>query len=156
MDLFTDGLKATGVVNLKHYNAAGDLINEQTVKNLVVNAGLAHIAGRMKDTSGGYTIPTQMTHMALGSSSQTPAAGDTALVSQLGSRNTLTTAGGTVSGATVTYTASFPAGDATGAVVEAGIFTASTSGTMLCRTTFPVINKGAGDSLVVTWVVTIS
>jgi hypothetical protein len=27
---------------------------------------------------------------------------------------------------------------------------------MLCRTTFPVVNKAAGDSIAVTWVVTIS
>jgi hypothetical protein len=50
----------------------------------------------------------------------------------------------------------FPAGTATGAITEAGIFNAATGGTMLCRTTFPVINKGSADSLAVTWVVTVS
>lgn len=152
MEILKDGPKATGMVTFQQFNAAGELVNEQTVKNLVVTAGLGYIAARMKDTGQ----PTQMTHMGLGASSQTPALGDTGLISQLGSRVALTTAGGTVSGATVTYVASFGAGAATGAVVEAGIFSASTAGTMLCRTTFPVINKGSGDSLVVTWVVTIS
>jgi hypothetical protein len=61
-----------------------------------------------------------------------------------------------VSGNAITYTATFGAGTATGAVVEAGIFNASSGGTMLCRTVFPVINKNAGDSLAVTWVVTVS
>jgi len=27
---------------------------------------------------------------------------------------------------------------------------------MLCRTTFPVVNKAAGDSIAVTWTVTVS
>lgn len=152
MEAFKDKMNVTGKVTLKHIDAAGNTISENTVKNLVVDAGLAYIAGRMKETGR----PDQMSHMALGASSQTPAAGDTALVSQLSTRVSLTTAGGTVSGNTVTYTASFPAGQSTGAVVEAGIFNASTSGTLLCRTTFPVINKQAGDSLVVTWVVTVS
>ena len=48
------------------------------------------------------------------------------------------------------------AGDATGAVTEAGIFNAATSGTMLCRTTFDVINKGASDTMSVTWTITVS
>lgn len=152
MEFLKDSPKITGLVNLKQYNASGELVAEQTIKNLVVDAGLAYIAARAKETGR----PDQMSHMALGSSTQSPAASDTALISQLGSRVSLTTAGGTVSGAAITYTASFPAGTATGAVTEAGIFNASTSGTMLCRTTFPVVNKGSGDSLIVTWVVTIS
>ena len=51
---------------------------------------------------------------------------------------------------------SFIAVVSTGAITEAGIFNALTAGTMLCRTTFPVVNKAAGDSIVITWVVTIS
>jgi hypothetical protein len=56
----------------------------------------------------------------------------------------------------VSYAATFPAGTGTGAVVEAGIFNASSAGTMLCRTTFDVVNKGADDAMSVTWTVTIS
>ncbi len=54
------------------------------------------------------------------------------------------------------YVATFSAGEGTGAVTEAGIFNASTSGTMLCRTVFSVVNKAAGDTLQVTWTVTFS
>jgi hypothetical protein len=56
----------------------------------------------------------------------------------------------------VTYVATFPAGTGTGAVTEAGIFNASSSGTMLCRTVFPVVNKQSGDSMTITWTVTVS
>ena len=42
------------------------------------------------------------------------------------------------------------------AVTEAGVFNASSSGTMLCRTVFPVVNKGADDTMSVTWTITLT
>jgi hypothetical protein len=68
----------------------------------------------------------------------------------------LTTSGGTVAGAVITYACTYPAGAHTAAITEAGIFTAITSGTMLARTVFPVVNKGALDSMTISWAVTIS
>ena len=53
-------------------------------------------------------------------------------------------------------TATFGAGTGTGAVTEAGILNASSSGTLLCRTEFSVVNKGSSDSMTVTWTVTVS
>lgn len=120
----------------------------QEVDNLVVTAGKGYVASRMKDTSA-----TAMSHMAIGSGSTAAAAGDTALGNELG-RVALTST--TVSSAVVTYVASFPAGTGTGAVTEAGILNASSSGTLLCRTVFSVVNKGASDSMTVTWTVTVS
>jgi len=146
-----ENLKITGQVTFYRYNQSGLLIQEQSVKNLVVTSGLQFIAARMVESGR----PTQMTHMALGTSSSTAELANTALGAQIG-RVALTVAGGTPSGATVTYSATFGSGVATGAVVEAGIFNADTGGTMLCRTTFPVINKGESDSLAVTWVITVS
>lgn len=142
---------ATGIVTLQHFNGAGDLVGEYQVKNLVVTTGLQHIAARMSNTGA----PDQMSHMALGASSTAPTLADTALGAQLG-RVSLALAGGIPTTNTVAYTATFGAGVATGAVVEAGIFNASSGGTMLCRTVFPVINKGGDDTLAVTWVVTIN
>ena len=80
-------------------------------------------------------------------------ASDTALGSQLG-RVALTSTN--VSAAVVTYVATFAAGTGTGAVTEAAILNASSGGTMLCRTVFSVVNKGASDSMTVTWTVTVS
>jgi len=54
------------------------------------------------------------------------------------------------------YVATFGAGTGTAALTEAAILNASSSGTMLCRTVFSVINKGASDSMTVTWTVTAS
>lgn len=152
MTQMIDTPKVTGMVTLTHKDAFGKILKEQTVKNLVVDSGLAHIAARLSDTA----TPDQMSHMALGEGATAPAAGDTELDAQAGSRVGLTVAGGTPSTNTVTYTANFGAGVATGDIVEAGIFNASTGGTMLCRTVFDIITKGANDSLTVTWVITVS
>jgi hypothetical protein len=97
--------------------------------------------------------PTAMSHMAIGSGTTDPVIGDTSLETELG-RVALTSSAS--AGAVVTYVASFGAGTGTGAVTEAGIFNASSAGTMLCRTEFAVVNKGADDSMTITWTVTVS
>ena len=126
-------------------------LNGETVRevdNLVVTAGKGYVASRMKDTSA-----TAMSHMAIGTGSSAAAAGNTALGNQA-ARVSLTST--TVSGADVVYAATFGAGTGTAAITEAGIFNASSSGTMLCRTVFSVVNKGAADSMTITWTVTVS
>lgn len=44
----------------------------------------------------------------------------------------------------------------TSAITKAGIFNTASSGTLLCRTVFAAINKGANDTLAITWTVTIN
>lgn len=118
------------------------------VDNLVVNAGLDYIASRMKDATA-----TAMSHMAVGSDNTAASAGQTALGSELG-RVALTST--TVTANVVEYIATFGAGTATGAIVEAGIFNDGVAGTMLCRTVFSVVNKGAADAMTITWEVTVA
>lgn len=145
-----ENLKPTGLVKVVHTNAAGNLVQEFEVPNLVTTAGKSHIAAKIAATTNS---PVAMTHMAIGTGSTAAAIGDTTLGTE-GGRVTLTNA--VVSTNTVTYTATFPAGTGTGAVTEAGVLNASSGGTLLCRTVFPVVNKAAGDSIAITWVVTVS
>ena len=142
-----DGLKITGAVEITLFDKDGQVKDQRSIKNLVVTTGKTFIAARMVGT------PTVMSHMAIGSGTVDPAVGDTTLGTELG-RVSLTSSA--ASGAVVTYIASFGAGTGTGAVTEAGIFNAGSSGTMLCRTEFAVVNKGADDSLSITWTVTVS
>jgi len=146
--MMNDGLKLRGDVALVLRDKDGNVKDERNIKNLIVDSGLNFICDRMKNDE------TAMTHMALGSGSTAAAAGDTSLGSQLGSREALDS--DTVSSNTITYVASFEAGDATGAVTEAGIFNAASGGTMLCRTVFAVVNKSADDSLSVTWQISLT
>ena len=91
--------------------------------------------------------------MATGTGTTAASAGQTALVSEAG-RVALASTG--ISGAVVTYTATFPAGTATGALTEAAVLNASSGGTMLCRTVFSAVNKGANDAMTITWTITAS
>lgn len=145
--MLTDNLKITGAVSIQLTNKDGTVKDTREIKNLVVAVGKEFIASRMVAT------PTLMSHMAVGASNTAAAIGDTALGSELGR---VALASSTAAGAVVTYSATFPAGTATGAVVEAGVLNASSSGTLLCRTVFPVVNKGADDAMSVTWAITIS
>ena len=141
-----DDLKLTGALKIS--------LNDEIVHqcdNLVVTAGKQWVAGRFKDGS----IPAEMSHMAIGSADTAPAAGNTALVTEL-NRIALTTDGGTVSTNTVQYDASWTSAAAAYAIKEAGIFNASTGGTMLARTTFAVINKGTDDTVSISWTITVS
>tara|TARA_R100001198_G_C5222349_1_gene204043 strand:- start:814 stop:1239 length:426 start_codon:yes stop_codon:yes gene_type:complete len=124
----------------------GETVSE--VDNIVVTTGKGYVASRMKDATA-----TAMSHMGIGTGSTAAVAGDTALGSQ-SIRSALTST--TVNTNEVTYVATFSAGSGTGAIKEAGIFNASSSGTMLCRTVFSVVNKGASDSMTITWTVTVS
>lgn len=143
-------MKATGKVNVALYDKNGNLKETQTIKNLVVDDGLDYIASRMKDTT-----ETAMSHMEVGTGTTSPAAGDTALETAIsGSRVSLTST--TVTSNAIEYVGDFPAGTGTGAVTEAGVFNASSAGTLLCRTVFSVVNKGADDTLKITWTVTVS
>jgi hypothetical protein len=142
-----DQITATGQVTIRVTASDGHVKEERTIKNLVVTAGKTYIAGRMVGT------PTAMSHMGIGSDNTSASVENTALGSQLG-RVSLTSS--TATAAVVTYVASFPAGTGTGAVVEAGVFNAASDGTMLCRTTFAVVNKGADDGMTITWAITIN
>ena len=117
------------------------------INNIVVTSGKNYVADRMKNNS------TVMSHMATGTGTTAASAGQTALVSEAG-RVALASTG--ISGAVVTYTATFPAGTATGALTEAAVLNASSGGTMLCRTVFSAVNKGANDAMTITWTITAS
>ena len=137
-----DDLKLTGALTI----ALNDVIVQET-ENLVVTAGKNWVADRMNNANA------VMSHMAVGTGTTAAAAGNTALVTET-DRNTLTST--TVTNNAVAYVATWAAGDATAAITEAGIFDAASSGDMLARTVFSVVNKGAADSMTITWTITVS
>jgi hypothetical protein len=140
--MINDDLKLTGAVSIALNN---EVVHE--TKNVVVTAGKNWVADRMNDAN------TVMTHMAIGTGTNTAVVGDTTLQTEL-DRNALTST--TVTDNAVAYVGTWAAADGTGAITEAGIFDASSSGDMLARTDFSVVNKGAADSMTVTWTITVS
>ena len=148
--MVNDSIKITGDVKIDIIGADGAVKDSREIKNLVVTSGKTFIASRMVGVAS-----TVMGWMELGTGTTAAAVGDTALQTAIsGSRVALTS--GTSATNVVTYVASFPAGTGTGAVTEAGVFNASSAGTMLCRTVFSVVNKGAADAMSITWSITVS
>ena len=131
----------------------GTVKAERRAHNLVTDVGCAHIADQLASSQD----EAAMSHMAIGTGSAAPAAEDTTLATEL-DRNALDSfaqgAGG--DDHKVAYVASWAAGDGTGALVEAGILNAASAGTLLARVVFSVINKGAADTLEITWTLTIA
>jgi hypothetical protein len=147
--MLADALKITGRVEIVLRGPDGRFKARRTIKNLVVTAGKNHIADQLSASPG----QAAMSHMEIGSDGTAPAAGNTALGTPI-DRNALTSR--TDSGNVVTYVGDWAAGDGTSSdIEEAGIFNAASSGTMLARATFTLINKGASDTLKITWTVTI-
>jgi len=145
-----ENIKVTGHIDLVLKDESGSIKDTREIKNLVVTAGKNYLAAWLAAASqAGYF----MQYIGLGTGTTPAAAGDTALETPLATR-----VAGTVTSSTNVWqnVATFGPGVDTGAVTEAGLFTASSSGTMFARQVFSVINKGAADSLEITWTETLS
>jgi hypothetical protein len=143
-----DTVAATGKLKITLIGEDGNVKQTVDVKNLIVNIGKEFIASRMTEAT-----MAPVSHMAVGSGMVIAMPTDTLLGSQI-ERVALTSI--SVLSRTITYIGTFPAGVATGALTEAGLFNASTGGTMLARTTFGVFNKEPTDLLTIEWDVTVN
>lgn len=128
----------------------GELRQREVVENLIVTTGRDAIVERLDSTPA----TAQPSHMAVGTGAVAPAAGNTTLGAEI-DRNALTSS--TASGGVLTMVANWAAGDATNAAItEAGVLNAATTGTLYSRATFTAINKGANDTLQITWTYTLT
>lgn len=144
--MLNESLKVKGTLTLVLTDENGNVKNHFH-ENLVVSAGLAHIASRIKDNTSGTSY-----NIAIGTGTTATAVGQTALTTESArGASTVTLVTTTYSNDSVQYVTTFAAGVGTAAITEAGIFNAASGGTMLCRTVFPVINKGSLDTLTITW-----
>ena len=145
-------LKAKGLVSFVLRGPDGK-VKQTEVTNMVMNAGIAFIISRMKDTT--YAA---VSHTAVGTLNTAAAATQTTMAAETTRvANTSATIGTTnVTNDSITYVAEFAAGVASVAITEAGLFNASSGGTMIARTVFAAINKGVLDSLTITWKLTIT
>ncbi len=142
-----EGLELKGNVSIMLRDDRGRIKARRVIHNTVPANGLAHVADQLSATPG----QAAMGWMAIGTG--TPTA--TLLGTEL-DRNALTSY--TDAGAVVTYIGDWAAGDGTGAITEAGVFNVVTANTitMLMSSSFAAINKGASDTLKITWTLTLS
>jgi len=131
----------------------GEVFAEREIKNLVVTAGFEWVKGVIHDDADSEAGVNFMDWTSIGDDNTAPAAGQTDLISAQGSR----TAGTYASGATgvCTITGLHVAGGTWG-IVEAGLHAETSSGAMLARVIFSVINLSASDELTVEWTITYS
>lgn len=143
-----EGLKLTGKFTGTLLKENGD-VEVFCKDNLVVSAGVDFVFNTVFGANSGH-----MNYIAVGTGTTAVAVSQTALVTELA--RAVGTFAHTAGTAVCTLSTTFNAGTATGAITEAGIFSASTAGTMFDRVVFPVINKGANDTYIATFQITYS
>lgn len=120
---------------------------------VLTNNGEEWAAERLAGTQGSGTNAVSAnagTHIGMGTGSHTAAKGDTALTTEVETRGA-TTVTVTGSGSTAKYQATATVtATATRAIIEAGLFSASTAGVMFVSGDFSVINLASGDSIAFT------
>lgn len=139
----------TGRVRIELRDPSGRLKALREIDNLIVTTGRDAIIERL-DSTPTTAVPS---HMGLGTSSTAPAAGNTTLTAE---PTRVALSSSTSSGGVLTMVANWGAGVATGTWAEAGVFNALTTGTMYSRATFTAINKGANDTLQISWTYTLT
>lgn len=145
-----------GKIKIELTDENGNIKEVYEKANTFMAVGDAHVADQLDATPS----ESAMGYMSIGTGASAFTTGSTTLNSEL-DRNALAAgypeqqAGGADND--VVYKATWAAGDGTGAITEAGIFNSSVAdaGTMLAASTFSVINKGASDTLTITWTVSI-
>lgn len=145
-------LKGSVFVQLRDEH--GNLKQEHEEHNLIVTVGKTYLTAWLAAATQSTPF---MSYIGLGTGTTSPSAGDTALQTELAGGG-YSRSQGTLTNSTNTWqnVAVFSPGNGTGAITEAGLFSASTSGTMFARQTFSAYNKAAGDTLTVTWSVSFS
>lgn len=155
--------KGYGVAHIVHRDADGKVLTEYVGKNIVLNEGLDALAKLISATAA---PPARLNVIVIGSNATAAAVTNTSATFDEASltaptRKSATFSDGTAASAgskQYTLQVTFNAGEGTGAVEESGIVNNTTAGagTALNRQTFAVINKGASDSLQVTWTITLT
>jgi hypothetical protein len=150
-----ENLSVKGHVKAVLLDEKGNVKETYEFKNLVVAVGRAHITSRMLEATADV-----MGWMEVGTGNTAATASDTQLEAPVADSRievtSATQATTTTTNDSIVYECTFLPGVGTGALSEAGIFNAGTEGVMLCRTVFGVITKGSGDTLILTWTVSLS
>lgn len=141
-------------------HADGTIFHDEWRHNLVTTGGLDWLANAM----GAASQPAVAKYIALTNDSTVPAVGDCAggstactLTSEI-TTNGLARAAATYAhtNSTSTYTMTYTwTATGTQSVQKAGMFNASSSGTMVFETAFSVLALVSTDTLTVTWTITV-
>lgn len=139
-----DKITITGEVHIVLKDAKGNVKKEVKLTNLVTTVGKDEMA-KLLASGSGFARPT---HIAVGTDNTAPNVADTVLGTEI-LRKAIATTGFLDN--KVTYTVSFLPGEATALLEEAGLFDAAAAGDMWARFLTGSFNKGANDTLDLSW-----
>lgn len=148
--MIKDSLTVTGEVNVKVFNSNGELKSELNKSNLVVSSGKSFIATRISSNSA-----TPMSHMAIGYGTN-PASLSNISLQDEAQNGRIAIAQPTIVNNIMTFTGIFGPTYGTGQIAEAGIFNSNSGGLMMCRTSFPPVQKDNEDTIAISWTITIN
>lgn len=148
--MLNEKLKLSGAFKIELFGPDGKLKEVREVKNTVVTVGKNFLAAWLAAST---QVTAFMEYQGLGTGSTAAQTSDTDLETPLATRvqGSMTTPGSTN---ILQNQATFGAGVNTGSLTEAALFSVVAAGTLFARQVFPVVNKLAGDSIVITWQVT--
>lgn len=159
----SESIALKGRVDMMLYDESGALKDERHFDNLIVDSGLEGVASRIAPHAGSINPDSPFNYIALGTGDTAVAATDTELSAELPFgesysrlQDTEAQYSDTESGKGLILSVTFLPGQATGTLQEGAVFNASTGGDMLARQTFDEIQKATGDTLTVTWTITLS
>lgn len=152
MKIKSQFIEVKGSVKVCLYGPDGQLKQSHEAHNLVVTTGKSYLAAWLQASSQAGKF---MAYVGLGTGTTVPASANTTLETEFSGGGYSRQEGTLTNGSnTWTNTVSFAPGNGTGAVTEAGLFSAATAGTMFARQVFSPYNKTAVDTLTITWTVT--
>lgn len=144
-----DELKLTGSYKVRLFDRDGKLLHAQDVKNVITTAGKNFLAAWIAAASQATPF---MNYMAIGTSGIAATAADTALGTEVFRKAGVISSNANVWQTTVSY----GVGEGAGTIREAGILSASSSGTLMARQTITPFVKDATNILLITWQISLS
>ena len=151
-NMYQKAFNLSGKWTLELTGPDGNVKQRVVGSNVICTNGKEFLASFLKSAALAASTFT-VKYIAIGTDSTAEAAAQTALCTE-SARHTGTVS--YISNQIYQVKATFGTGLGTGAIVEYGLFSSSSAGTMLARDTEAVINKGANDTLTVTAQITIS
>lgn len=143
-----------GRAHLQLFGKDGKIKQDYWTDN-TITSGRDDALERIFETS---PTSTAFSFIAIGIGVAAPSVDNTALGTEKGTRITATVTGDANNDTSEQLVSTFGANNPTTneAITESGVFNAGSAGDMVARQTFSAINKTTADTLVVTWIFSIS
>ncbi len=148
--MFSQKLKLVGRLSAVLKKEDGS-IEKYEQDNLIVAVGVDFVCDCLAKTS---SRPAILGYIAVGTGITAVSGTDTTLTTELSRK--AATYNHSSSTDIFTMASTFNPGEATGTITEAGVFNAVSSGIMFNHVVFTAIPKGAGDTLDVTFTITLT